>query len=122
MTPAEVLAAVRAQYDALTETQAKLVALSRVEDAPLDPEQPDDAAVLLRGETLVLGGASGSQALAQARGELVAYCETCRRSKRVLRRPDMPGLAWPVCGHQPVHVEREDTVTFNHFLSAKGDA
>jgi hypothetical protein len=83
LNPVEVLELIPAQYAALTGTQAKLVALSRVDGAALDPEIPDDAAILLRAETLVLGGATGLRALTQARSELA---HSRGRENPVLRR------------------------------------
>ena len=97
----------------LTNLQRVLLDRAREDGQPLDPEQRDDAAVLLRAEVLVRGGASGSDALEQARREHVVFCEVCREAKPAFPRADFPGLAWPVCGHQPVHDEQ---VTFEHFL------
>jgi hypothetical protein len=92
----------------LTRIQAVLVERAVKDARPLDPEQPDDAIVLSRAEALVLAGATGSEALAQARSELFAYCSVCRREKRVVTRPDMPGLGWPVCGHKAVATPRRE--------------
>jgi hypothetical protein len=88
----------------LTKIQAALIERAVKDARPLDPEQPDDAIVLSRAEALVLAGATGSEALGQARSELLAYCAVCRCEKRVMKRPDMPGLVWPVCGHKAVSI------------------
>jgi hypothetical protein len=108
MTPAAALAAVRTEYGALTETQAKLVALAWIEKGEawrvgadlegggLDPELPGDAAELLRAEVHVANGVPGSRALARARREHLAYCEACRQ--------------------KPVD---EPTVDFDHFIGGR---
>jgi hypothetical protein len=92
----------------LTRIQAVLIERAVKDARPLDPEQPDDAIILSRAEALVLAGSTGSGALAQARSELLAYCAVCGREKRVVTRPDMPGLGWPVCGHKAVAIPRRD--------------
>jgi hypothetical protein len=91
-----------------TRLQAALIERAVKDARPLDPEQPDDAAVLRRAEALVLAGATGTEALAQARSELLAYCAVCQREKRVMTRLDMPGLGWPVCGHKAVSIPRRE--------------
>lgn len=65
--------AVKARYPVgITHIQAVLAACSALEGRELDPYNGDDAAVLLRAETLVEQGAPVRAALAQARAELDA--------------------------------------------------
>jgi hypothetical protein len=94
-----------------TATQRRLLDRAHQSEQPLNPERFDDAAVLLRAETLVLAGASGSQAIIRARAELAASvpptrdhvrCPVCGTTKRVVTRPDAPNLLWPVCGHPAI--------------------
>lgn len=92
----------------LSRIQVALIGRSGKDSRLLDPDQPDDAAVLSRAEELVLAGSTGSEALAQARKELVAYCPICQRDKRIRRVHGLPGLVWPTCGHAPASADLEE--------------
>jgi hypothetical protein len=59
----------------LTPIQAALVELARDDRRPLDPTDPDDAAVLLRSETLVRQGALGGHALRRAFAEATSLAD-----------------------------------------------
>ena len=104
----------------MTAIQSALLERAAEDGQPLNPELPGDAATLLRAEVLVREGADGSQALAQARDEHVVMCEVCREPKPTFQRADAPGLAWPACGHQAIHVDDEQTVSLDHFLGKEG--
>lgn len=115
----------------LTRVQEVLLDRAAKDGRPLSPERAADAGVLLRAEALVLAGLSGSKALVQAREEsrvrgmvesgverrealtqvragafYAVWCPTCEQEKPAMRRPDLPGLAWPTCGHRAIHDER----------------
>jgi hypothetical protein len=98
----------------LTKLQPVLLERARQDGQPLDPEQFDDAAVLLRAEILVESGWSGRDSIARARAELAAsrrtvpptgdrvHCPACGTAKKAIPRAAFPGLLWPVCGHRPI--------------------
>ncbi len=52
-----------------------VLAVAELGDAPLDPFDFDDAAIVVRAETLVIDGMAASEALATARAECATWAE-----------------------------------------------
>ena len=75
-----------------TTTQAALLDRARQNGHSLNPERPDDAAVLLRAERLVLDGASGAEALVRACEELLAS-SSGRRAEPLLQTDSFATLS-----------------------------
>jgi hypothetical protein len=85
-----------------TGTQQALLERARSEGHPLEPELAGDAATLLRAEVLVAAGASGSEALAQARREHADLC-AIEAKKRIVEVEQIASRAWweCPCGREP---------------------
>ena len=70
-----VLAARRHRRPGISVRQAFVLAYAELTDAPLDPWSFDDAAVILRAETLLIEGLDVVTAVATARAEFATFAE-----------------------------------------------